>query len=94
LSGCGNLNVTLAREAEGIENGRVYVSPVDRCLLVERTKIRLQPIPLGPTRNSIDRLFESASISHGSNVIAVLLSGMLADVPPVFGTSVSTAAQR
>jgi chemotaxis response regulator CheB len=79
LNGCGTLEATLARDGEMFEAGRVYVSPVGQYLLIERTKAKLERTLPGSSQNSIDRLFESAAISHGSQVIGVLLSGMLAD---------------
>lgn len=79
LNRCATLEARLARNGEAIEDRRVYVAPVGQYLLIERTRVGLERILPGPSRNGIDRLFESAAISHGNQVIAVLLSGMMND---------------
>jgi len=60
--------------------GHIYVAPPDHHLLVGKTEVSLS---LGPKENrsrpSIDVLFRSAAYTHGSQVIGVLLSGMLDD---------------
>jgi two-component system chemotaxis response regulator CheB len=79
LDRCGTFRAILPRDGEFLEDGRLYVAPVGWYLLIKRTVVRLERKLPGPSRNDIDRLFESAAISHGSDVIGVLLSGMLAD---------------
>ena len=60
--------------------GRVYVAPPDRHLFLMQDKMR---VLFGPRENlsrpSIDVLFRSAAIAHGSSVIGVILSGALSD---------------
>lgn len=61
--------------------GRVYVAPGGtRHMTLERGRIRLLP---GPRENrhrpSIDALFRSASVSYGTRVIGIVLTGNLDD---------------
>src|SRR5215831_11919130 len=64
------------RTGEPIEPGRIYVAPPDRHLLIEDGMVS---VVRGPRENlmrpAIDPLFRSAAVTHGSRVIAVILSG-------------------
>jgi chemotaxis response regulator CheB len=79
MNGCRTLKASIARDGEIIEGGRIYVAPADQLLLIERSTVRLERLEPSPSRRDIDVLFESAALSHGSQVIGVLLSGMLSD---------------
>ena len=81
LSNAGPLPAEHARDGEPIELGRIYVAPNDFHLLVETGgTIRLSH---GPKQNrfrpAIDPLFRTAARVFGSQVIGVLLSGLLDD---------------
>ncbi|MGH2541974.1 MAG: chemotaxis protein CheB, partial [Ardenticatenaceae bacterium] len=74
------LSVSHARDGEPIEQGRIYIAPPDRHLLIKRGHVRLSP---GPRENSarpaIDPLFRTAATSYGPRVVGVVLSGSLDD---------------
>src|SRR3954470_21971543 len=77
----GALPAAHAQDGEPIELGRVYVAPPDHHMLVEPAgKIRLSR---GPKQNrfrpAIDPLFRTAARVFGSQVVGVVLSGLLDD---------------
>ncbi len=80
LSAAGALPAFAAQEGSAIENGRIYVAPNDRHLLVENGRVR---VVFGPRENlfrpAIDPLFHSAAGAYGARVIGILLSGTLDD---------------
>lgn len=80
LDHVGPLPVEQAADQEPIRAGRVYVAPPDHHLLLEPGWMRLTH---GPKENrfrpAIDPLFRSAAYAFGSQVIGVVLSGMLDD---------------
>ena len=67
-------------DGEKMEEGRIYVAPPDRHLLIEPGQIR---VTRGPKENrfrpAVDPLFRSAALHYGPNVIGVILSGALDD---------------
>ena len=69
-----------AYDGELIEQGRIYVAPPDRHLVLEEGRIR---VTRGPKENrfrpAVDPLFRSAAYAYGSRVIGVILSGALDD---------------
>lgn len=69
-----------AYEGELIEEGRIYVAPPDRHMLLEDGRIR---ITRGPKENrfrpAVDPLFRSAGHTYGERVIGIILSGALDD---------------
>ena len=70
------LPVSEAEDKEPLRAPGVYLSPPDYHLLVEADSLALSTEePVAYSRPSIDVLFESAAYSHGSAVIAVLLTG-------------------
>ena len=72
--------VVQASEGEPIQNGRIYVTPPDRHLVINEDRIHLSRGPKeGLQRPSINVAFRSAAASCGSRVVGVLLSGMLDD---------------
>jgi two-component system chemotaxis response regulator CheB len=80
LSHAGAVPALAAQEGSMIENGRIYVAPNNRHLLVERGRVR---VVFSPRENlfrpAIDPLFRSAASAYGPGVIGILLSGTLDD---------------
>ena len=74
------LPVANAVDGEPIENGRVYVAPPNRHLLLDRKSVM---VVNGPKENwarpAIDPLFRSAAQYHGPKSIGIVLSGKLDD---------------
>lgn len=80
LSYAGALPAAAAQEGSIIENGRIYVAPNDRHMLVERGRVRVVFRPRENLfRPAIDPLFRSAAFAYGARVIGILLSGTLDD---------------
>ncbi|RYD78304.1 MAG: chemotaxis protein CheB [Verrucomicrobiaceae bacterium] len=69
-----------AKEGAELLSAHVVIAPSDNHLLVDGSRTR---VVHGPRENrwrpSVDTLFRSAAVSHGSRVIGVILSGMLDD---------------
>jgi len=76
----GPLPAAYASHDEPIRQGRIYLAPPGRHLLLTRRRIRLES---GPTENryrpSVDVLFRSAAEVFGPRVIGVVVSGALDD---------------
>lgn len=81
LNRSSTLPVMYAVHGAPILPARVYVAPSgQRHMFLDRGKVRLQPGPReNRSRPSIDVLFRSASLSYGSQVIGVVLTGNLDD---------------
>lgn len=74
------LGVGFAEPYEKIINGRVYVAPPDRHLLIENDTIRVvRSAKENYARPAIDPMFRSAAISHRNKVIGAILTGKLDD---------------
>jgi two-component system chemotaxis response regulator CheB len=74
------LTVKEVEDKETLEESSVYIAPADYHLLIERGYCTLSlEAPLNFARPSIDILFESAALTYGSGVIAVVLTGNNAD---------------
>jgi two-component system chemotaxis response regulator CheB len=80
LTRCGPLPASFAKDGERPQNGRIYVAPPDRHLLLEEGALRLG---LGPPENrvrpSIDPLFRSVGLCCGERAIGLVLSGTQSD---------------
>ena len=80
LARAGPLPATHAQHLERIESGHLYCAPPDHHLLVRNGRFRITDGPKeNRVRSAIDTLFRSAAHQEGSNVIGVVLSGMLDD---------------
>ena len=70
----------MAEHGESFKEGTIYIAPSDFHLLVKETKVL---VTKGARENryrpAIDPLFRSAAVTHGSDVIGVVLTGMLDD---------------
>lgn len=80
LSRAGKLEAVHPEEKEQIEQGKIYVAPPDRHLMLEEEYVTARK---GPKENrfrpSIDALFRSAAYVYGTRVIGVVLTGSLDD---------------
>lgn len=80
LASFSHLPVTQARDGEVIEAGHIYVAASDHHLILDGERVR---VTHGPKENrfrpSVDVLFRSAALNHGTRVIGVVLSGLLDD---------------
>jgi len=80
LSRAGSLPAAFATDGEPIENGRIYLAPTDRHLLIEGGHLSLG---FGPRENNarpaIDPMFRSAALCCGHRSVGVVLTGALAD---------------
>lgn len=80
LDSGGPLPASTAVDGEPLQDGRIYVAPADRHLLMDGRLLRLGRGPReNMARPAIDPLFRSVGISAGPRAIGVLLSGMLND---------------
>jgi len=80
LKRAGDLPASHAVDGDEVEAARIYVAPPDNHMLIEDGVVRVTP---GPRENghrpAIDPLFRSAARSYGTNLIGVVLSGVLDD---------------
>ena len=80
LSRNGGLVALHPRSGQRLENGRIYVAPPDRHMLLRDGRIVLN---YGPRENgfrpAVDPLFRSAARSYGPRTVGVILSGTLGD---------------
>jgi len=82
LGRVSRLPVVQACNGQRLENGRVYVAPPDRHLLVEPGRLRVTKGPREHRfRPAIDPLFRSAAQVFGPAAIGVVLTGDLDDGP-------------
>jgi two-component system, chemotaxis family, protein-glutamate methylesterase/glutaminase len=74
------LKVKLAEDGMRFSPGEVYIAPADRHLALEGGIMRVYHGPReNNARPSLDVLFRSAAVHHGTRVIGVILSGALHD---------------
>ncbi|MFG2001298.1 chemotaxis protein CheB [Spirillospora sp. NPDC048911] len=80
LARAGALPAAPAGDVEELRPGRIYLAPPDHHLLVDGGTAR---VSRGPRehghRPSADALFQSAALTAGPHVVAVVLSGALRD---------------
>lgn len=78
-AGC-RVNVVAAEEGVRVEPGRAYFAPTGSNMVVNGSHLRFQPPGHGQLYiPSADTLFDSVAVSHGSQAVGVLLTGMGAD---------------
>ncbi|TPG48973.1 chemotaxis-specific protein-glutamate methyltransferase CheB [Roseomonas nepalensis] len=81
LDRLGSLRVAEARDGEVLQNGRAYVAPGDKHLLIERgtggltARLRDDP-PENFCRPAVDPMLRSAQRACDGRVLAVILTGM------------------
>jgi two-component system chemotaxis response regulator CheB len=75
-----SITVTDAIDGEQLEHGHVYIAVPNHHLQVERGRVR---VVAGPRENrhrpAIDSLFRTAAVAYGSEVIGIVLTGLLDD---------------
>lgn len=80
LQKCTPLHCMLAAQELPIQQGNIYIAPVDHHLMLKRGAMHLTK---GPPENrwrpSIDVLFRSAAVHYTERVIGIILTGLLAD---------------
>jgi two-component system chemotaxis response regulator CheB len=76
LDRCGPVPAAMARHAQPLQSGRIFVAPPDHHLLVKDGFLMLsRGAKENHSRPAIDPLMRSAAVWHGPMVIGVLLSG-------------------
>lgn len=72
--------VSYAADKHVLERGRIYVAPPDQHMVVDGPLVTLNRLAREHhSRPAIDPLFRSAALTRGSDVIGVVLTGMLTD---------------
>lgn len=72
----GGPPASFAEDGARIEQGRIYVAPPDRHLILDKERMHLSAGPkLHYTRPAADLLFVSAAESFGKRVVGIVLSG-------------------
>ena len=80
LSLAGHLQAKFARDGEPLQQGRIYVAPPNRHLLLDRDRVVLgSGARENNVRPAIDSMLRSAAICCGFRAIGVVLTGTLAD---------------
>jgi two-component system chemotaxis response regulator CheB len=80
LSRSGPLKACHPENGEPIEQGKIYVAPPDRHMILEKGHIHLSAGPKeNRTRPAVNPLFRSAALAYGPRVVGVVLTGTLDD---------------
>lgn len=76
----GALKASFAHDGDVVRQGRIYIAPPGRHLLVQGERLALGSGPReNNARPAIDPMFRSAALCCGSRTIGVVLTGMLGD---------------
>jgi two-component system chemotaxis response regulator CheB len=81
LSKLGGLRCAEAVDGEPLQNGRIYLAPGDRHLLVDNTRGSMRArLTTDPPENfcrpSVDPMLRSAASAYGGRVLVAMLTGM------------------
>jgi two-component system chemotaxis response regulator CheB len=80
LSNAGPLPASFAKDGDQLKNGRIYIAPPDRHLLLDGDRLALG---VGPRENNsrpaIDPMLRSTALCCGSRAVGVVLTGTLGD---------------
>src|SRR3982751_1457739 len=80
LCNLASLKARIASDGAPFGNGEIVLAPPDHHLIVKPGHVRVTRTPRENLwRPSVDVLFRSAAVAHGSRVIGVILSGALDD---------------
>src|SRR4051812_4630102 len=80
LERAGPLRVVVPGNDDPIEPGTIYVAPTDQHMLLAPCRIIVERGPReNRARPAINPLFRTAAAAYGSQVIGVILTGMLDD---------------
>ena len=80
LCGLSAVKARVAGDGDSFSEGEVILAPPDHHLIVKPAQLRVMRTPRENLwRPSVDVLFRSAAVAHGSAVIGVILSGALDD---------------
>ena len=78
LSKKTNIPVEVAADKKKIQNGKIYVTPANTDIFIEKGRIRLsQAVTI--YHPSIDRLLDSAALNYTTSAIGIILSGSGSD---------------
>lgn len=80
LDRAGPLPAMMPVDGQAIERGHIYVAGPDHHILVRQGKVLIRRGPYeNRTRPAINALFRSAALAYGSQVVGVVLTGLLDD---------------
>lgn len=75
-----SLRINDAVDGESIQQGRVYLAPPDRHIVIEQGHLHLSAGPKeNRSRPAINPLFRSAALTYGSRLVGIILTGALDD---------------
>ena len=80
LTQAGPLPASFVADGENLKNGRIYIAPPERHLIVDSERLRLGSGPReNNTRPSLDPLFRSTALCCGTRTVGVVLTGTQGD---------------
>lgn len=75
----GRRPVVYPRNGMEPQTGTIFLAPPGQNMTISAQGMMLTPVPLQRPSPSIDRLFASAALRYGPQVIGVVLTGLLTD---------------